>query len=159
MVTPNVVKNFPTKKSNNASKKHSINNMRVPQTQQNTKAAQRCPASGRQRGRQPATVGRACWPWHGLSWNCHWIWRTIAMARNRPWQTCWRTRATPSTCRPAACPPAHEAATDCSTTLGALEPTGHTFVQAKKGRRPKKKKLNRALFGKMKKTEKVVKTP
>ena len=67
---------------------------------------QRRPASGRQRGRQPATVERACWrwlrsgPWHGPSWNCHWIWRISAMARNRPWQTCWRTRARPSMCRP-----------------------------------------------------------
>ena len=68
--------------------------------------AQRRPASGRQRGRQPATVGRACWrwprsgPWHGLFWTCHWTWRISAMARNRPWQTCWRTRARPSMCRP-----------------------------------------------------------
>ena len=46
--------------------------------------------------------------------NCHWIWRTSAMARNRPW---WRTRATFSTCRPAACPPAHDMATNCGATL------------------------------------------
>ena len=39
-----------------------------------------------------------------LSWNCRWKWRMSAMARNRPWQTCWRTRATPSMCQPAACP-------------------------------------------------------
>ena len=52
---------------------------------------------------------RACWwPWHGLSRNCHLIWRTSAVARNRHWQTCWRTRATLSTCRPAASPPIHE---------------------------------------------------
>ena len=55
-----------------------------------------------------------------------------------PWQTCWRTRATPSMCRPAACPPAHEAAAACGTTLGALEPTGHTTVQAEKAGGDKK---------------------
>ena len=107
--------------------------------------AQRRPASGRWRGRQPATVGRACWrwarsgPWHGLSCSCHRIWRMSAMARNRPWQTCSRTRATPSMCRPAACPPAHEAATACCTTLGGLG-TDWTYHRAGgKGREKNKR--------------------
>ena len=40
----------------------------------------------------------------------------------------------------AACPPAHEAATACGTTLGALAPTGLTIVQAGKA---EKKKIRR----------------
>ena len=41
------------------------------------RCAQRRPASGRQRGKQTTTVGRAFWrwprsgPWHGFSWKCH----------------------------------------------------------------------------------------
>ena len=99
----------------------------------------------RRRGRQPATVGRACWRWprsgprHGVSWNCHWIWRMSAMARNCPWQTCWRTRATPSMCRPATCPPAHEAATACSTTLGAWGPRNRLDIPSCRRKRPRKK--------------------